>query len=228
VGLLCLYDWSGVELYGLVHPAYRRRGIGQALFAAAKEIAKQHEQKYLLLGCYGSIPSAMAFAEANKITFDYADYHMKLDVNLIQRPATAHAELTLRQAKASEIEQVASIAAQAFGEPEDEMRDWLTKDVLKPDRRIFFIELQGKLIGTIRIIEGASERADITLFGLLQPYRGHGYGRQILLMSVDLLLSEQCAHIALDVTTSNRNALALYQTCGFQEARKDSFYKLML
>lgn len=103
-----------------------------------------------------------------------------------------------------------------------------TKDVLKPDRRSFFIELQGKPIGTIRIVDGASERADITLFGLLQPYRGHGYGRQILLTSVDLLLSEQCAPIALDVTTSNRNALALYQTCGFQEARKDSFYKLML
>jgi ribosomal protein S18 acetylase RimI-like enzyme len=227
LGLLCLYNWSGIELYGLVHPAYRRCGIGQALFAAAKEMAQQHEQKSLLLGCYGSIASGIAFAEANQAMFDHADYEMKLDLNRVQHSATLHAELSLRQAEAAEIGQVVSIAAQGFGEPEEEMRDWLTKDVLNPHRRIFFIELQGNPIGTVRIIEGASQRADITLFCLLQPYRGRGYGKQILLSLVDLLLSEHRSPIALDVTTSNSGALALYHTCGFQEVRKDSYYKFV-
>jgi ribosomal protein S18 acetylase RimI-like enzyme len=228
LGLLCLYNWSGIELYGLVHPTYRRRGIGQALLTAAKEIARQHEQPHLLLGCHGSIPSALAFAEANQATFSHADYHMIFNESAVQRSTSLHAELALRRADATEIGQVASIAAQAFGEPEEEMCDWLTKDVLKPQQRIFFIELQGNPIGTIRIVETASKRSDLTLFCLLQPYRGRGYGRQILLSSVDLLLSEQCSHIALDVTTSNSNALALYQTCGFQEVRKDSYYKFVL
>ena len=227
-GLLCIYNWSGseIELYGLVHPAYRRRGIGQALLARAKELAQQYEPKRLLLGCYGSISSGMAFAEAQGAVFDFAEFNMELDVNKIQRPTTWHTELTLRQVGAPEIEQVASISAQAFGDPEDETRDWLTRDVLEPGRRIFFIELQGSPIGTLRLVEGADQRADITSFCLLQPYRGHGYGKQILLSSVDLLLSEQHSTIALDVTTTNSGALALYQACGFQEVRKDSYWAM--
>lgn len=228
VGILCLYNWSGIELYGLVHPAYRRRGIGQALLAAAKEIAKQHEQKHLLLGCYGSLASGIGFASANQATLDHADYEMELDANRTPHSAILPAELTLRQAEASEIGQVVSIATQGFGEPEEEMYAWLTKDILNPQRRIFFIELQGNPIGTVRIIEGANQRADITLFCLLQPYRGRGYGKQILLSLVDLLLFEHRSPIGLDVSTSNRGALALYETCGFQIIRKDSYYTLIL
>jgi len=228
LGLLCIYDWSGIELYGLVHPTYRRSGIGHALLATAKEAAQQREFKHLLLGCYGSISAGTAFAGAQGATFEHADYHMELDVNRIQRPAIKHTELTLRLVEPAEIKHVASIAAQAFGEPEEEMCAWLTRDVLKPDRRIFFIELQRNPIGTIRIVEGARGQADITLFSLLQPYRRRGYGMQILLSSVDMLLSERCSHIALDVTTSNSHALALYQACGFQEIRRDSYYKLTL
>lgn len=228
LGFLCIYNWSGIELYGLVHPMQRRSGIGQALLVTAREIARQHGQKHLLLGCYGSMSAALAFAESNNATFSYAEYSMKLDLNMVQRPTSSHAELTLRQIEVAEIEQVISIAAQAFGEPEEEMREWLTKDVVRSQRRIFFIELQGNPIGTLRIVEGTDGRADITLFSLLQPYRRRGYGRQILLSSVDMLLSEQREHIALDVTINNSAALALYQSCGFQEVRKDSYYKLML
>src|SRR5260370_16256498 len=115
---------------------------------------------------------------------------MELDVNKIQRPTTWHTELTLRQVGSPEIEQVASISAQAFGDPEDETRDWLSRDVLEPGRRIFFIELQGSPIATIRLVEGAYQRADITSFCLLQPYRPHGYGNHILLSTAALLLSE--------------------------------------
>lgn len=229
-GLLCIYNWSGseIELYGLVHPAYRRRGIGQALLARAKEFAQQYRPKRLLLGCYGSISAGMAFAEAQGAAFDFAEFNMELNVDKIQRPTTWHPELTLRQIGASEIEQVASISARAFGDPEDETRDWLTRDVLRPGRRIFFIELQGSPIGTLRLVEGAGQRTDITSFCLLQPYRGRGYGKQILLSSVDLLLSEQRSPIALDVTTTNNGALALYQACGFQEVRKDSYWSLSI
>lgn len=227
-GFLCIFNWSGIELYGLVHPAQRQRGIGQTLLDTAREIARQRGQKDLLLGFYGSMASAIAFAQANHATFSHAEYSMKLNLSMVGRTTSSYAELALRQIEADEIEQVASIAAQAFGEPEEEMREWLTRDVVKSLRRIFFIELQGNPIGTLRLVEAMDGRVDITLFSLLQPYRRRGYGRQILLSTVDMLLSEQRQHIALDVTTNNSAALALYQSCGFQEVRKDSYYKLVL
>lgn len=229
LGLLCIYQWTGVpEIYGLVHPAQRRSGSGLALLEEARELLQRRGRHFLQLGCHGSLPSGLAFAEANGATFEYAEYHMQLDMQALPQPTRAHAELTLRQAETTEAEQLAMIAAQAFDEPVAEMRDWLTSDILKTDHRAYFIELQGTPIGTIRTVEVADQQADITLFCLLQPYRGRGYGRQILLSTVDLLRSEQYLHIALDVKTNNSNALALYQSCGFQETRKDSYYQFTL
>jgi ribosomal protein S18 acetylase RimI-like enzyme len=228
LGFVCMCNLSEIELFGLVHPEQRRQGIGRALFNTAREIAQQQGYKNVRIGCYGSIPSGETFARANGGLLHYAEYNMELDTSKVQPPLSIHTTLTLCQAAATEARKVASLIAQVFGNPEEEVHKWITKDMLKPQRRIFFIQLQEATIGTVRIVEGENGRTDITTFGILQPYRTCGYGKQALLQVIAMLLTENNHHIALDVATENSRALALYYKCGFQEIRKDSYFRITL
>jgi ribosomal protein S18 acetylase RimI-like enzyme len=44
--------------------------------------------------------------------------------------------------------------------------------------------------------------------------------------TIDLLLAEDWQQVLIEVETENRNALSLYQSCGFKEATTYGFYHL--
>lgn len=81
-------------------------------------------------------------------------------------------------------------------------------------------------IGALRTVS-FGEQIDIATFGVLPSYRGRGYGRQMLLAIVDLLLEEHWPDIALDVETRNANALGLYESCGFRKIRTCDYYQVL-
>lgn len=57
----------------------------------------------------------------------------------------------------------------------------------------------------------------IQAVGIVPEWRRHGYGRRLLAATIHTLLSERHTNFALDVATNNRQALSLYQYCGFHE-----------
>ncbi len=81
------------------------------------------------------------------------------------------------------------------------------------------------VIGKLDVsLEGQS--AFIYGFAVLPEYRGRGYGRQILARTIQELLAQGRERIALEVATENRNALSLYQACGFRETGSYDYYAL--
>jgi len=62
-------------------------------------------------------------------------------------------------------------------------------------------------------------------FGVLPEYRGRGYGRQLLAYTMQTLLALGKTQIALEVATANKNALSLYQSCGFRETGSYDYYR---
>src|SRR5215472_9409637 len=68
-----------LEVYGLVHPDYRRNGIGMALLQAARVIYRQAGAKHLLLVCDSASVAGRAFAEAVGGKYHMSEHQMKLD-----------------------------------------------------------------------------------------------------------------------------------------------------
>lgn len=70
-----------------------------------------------------------------------------------------------------------------------------------------------------------SEEAGLIFgFAVLPKYQGRGYGRQILAHTVSELLSNGQHNIWLEVSIESKQALSLYQSCGFKETGSYDYY----
>ncbi|MBV9789055.1 MAG: GNAT family N-acetyltransferase [Chloroflexi bacterium] len=225
VGFARLDGWSQPELCGVVAPDQRRKGVGRSLLASVRDECRRRGVEQMLLVCDEAGASGKAFAAAVGADLNYAEYRMQLDPTAIDRSRPRFPTLRLQPATADDIELVAHIQATAFGDPEDEVRPYVIKRFHQPERQYLIGLLDDQPVGILRLGRYQHE-ADITAFGVLPEYQGRGYGRQMLLDAIDLLLAENWAQIMIDVVIENRNALRLYQSCGFREVTTYSFYNL--
>lgn len=224
-GFAYLQYGPDIEIYGMVHPAYRRQGVGKALLNAAQEVRGREGEGGLLLVCDSASPAGKLFAQATGGQYRFSEHRMVLDPASIQRPPLQTQKVELRRAEVAEAPLFAHLVAQAFGDLEEEMAQWVATDILAENQRFYIGFLEGEPIGDLRTVSFGGQ-IDIATFGVLPAYRGRGYGRQMLLAIVDLLLEEGWPHIALDVETKNANALGLYQSCGFHTTHTYDYYEI--
>lgn len=219
---------SAIEIYGMVHPDHRRKGVGGTLLEAAKAVWRQRGASGMLLVCDGALPSGKAFAEANGEEYRFSEHRMVLDPTSIKRPQLSQGQqIHVQRAEATEVPILAHLVAQAFDDSEEEKKDWIARIFSADNQRFYIGRLDGLPIGTLRIVS-FGKQIDIVTFGVLPSYRGRGYGRQMLLAIVDLLLVERWPEIALDVETKNANALGLYESCGFRKIRTCDYYQVIV
>ena len=78
VGFLGSYRWGNkVELCGMVHPDFRRKGIFSSLLNMGLEEVKQQETNTILLNAPTESQSAKEFLKTIPCTFAVAEYQMK-------------------------------------------------------------------------------------------------------------------------------------------------------
>ena len=92
---------------------------------------------------------------------------------------------------------------------------------------IWMAERDGQTIGKVhlQLLDGLG---GIYGLGVLPEYRGKGYGRAILMDGVNRLKASGAAEGMLQVATGNRNALRLYESCGFETTSTMDYYALFL
>lgn len=225
IGFARLDGWSEPELCGAVDPDHRRKGVGRSLLAAASDECRRRSVEHMLLICDEAGDSGRAFVAGVGATFRYAEYRMRLDPSAIDRSRPRYPTLRLQPASAGDVDLLTQIQAAAFDDPEDEVRQHVIQRLQQPNRQYLIGLLDDQPLGILRIGRYEHE-ADIAAFGVLPEYQGRGYGRQMLLDAIDLLLAESWAQIMIDVVIKNRNALKLYQACGFRETTTYGFYQL--
>ena len=227
-GFVYLQHGPEIEIYGMVHPEHRRKGVGTALLEASKAVRRQARATDLLLVCDSALPSGKAFAEATGGQYRFSEHRMVLDPDSIQRSQVTQGQqqVQLRRAEVAEVPLLTHLVSHAFDDPEEETARWIATDILADNERFFIGSLDGEPIGELRTVS-FGEQIDIATFGVLPAYRGRGYGRQMLLAIVDLLLEEHWPNIALDVETKNANALGLYKACGFRTTRTYDYYRVI-
>jgi ribosomal protein S18 acetylase RimI-like enzyme len=198
--------------------------VGKKLLAAMRGESRRRGLPGLLIVCDEASGSGVAFLAAVAARFRSAEYRLELDPAAIDRSRPRHEDLRLRQARIDDAAILARLRAATFGVTEAEAQEQMARRD-GPGHRHFLATLGGEPIGMLRT--GALEgTADVTAFAVLPEHRGRGYGRQMLLETVDMLLAEGWERIIIEVATDNVGALGLYKSCGFKVATAYGFYDL--
>ena len=225
VGFLALFIFNAheAEVSGMVHPAYRRRGIFRALLEAARQECRRRGLSTLLLIVEHASSTGQTLARHLSTSYDHSEYKMVLQEP--RWPAPKAERLHLRAARPEDAPTLARITAQAFNLPENEV-DWYTEQAFSdPDHRRYYVgETEDGVIGKIDI-DLSEEGAFLFGFAVLPEQQGQGYGRQMLARTVQQIQSGGQQNICLEVDTDNIQALTLYHSCGFQETGSYDYYR---
>lgn len=89
-----------------------------------------------------------------------------------------------------------------------------------PGQHLYVAEVDGQVVGTLWLSEttpdGIPGNAWIYDIEIDDPYRGKGYGRDLICAAEKLALELGCENLALNVFGGNEVAISLYQSLGFR------------
>lgn len=225
VGYLPLFSFNSheAEVSGMVHPDYRRQGIFTLLLQVAKGECQRRGIEELFLIVEHASQSGLAFVTSLSAELHHSEYKMVLGELKTAQPVMQ--ALEVREARSGEGIVLARITSAAFGVEEEEM-DWYEKNVTENvSRRSYVGLLNDTYVGKLDVGLGIDE-ALIYGFGVTPAYQHCGYGRQILMYTIQDLRKQGHENIALEVAVENKNAFALYHSTGFHITSTYDYYRI--
>lgn len=227
LGFIGIYQWrpSDVELCGMVHPDWRRRGIGGRLYeAAAAEAASRHPLLALLIVDRALEPGrALALSRGGRL--DHSEHRMQQRREPEERECLPAVEL--RRAGPKDAVFVAECLAAAFEEepvPLD-IADEAAVARLVARTKLISDARTGEVVGVLRV-EREGGAASIYGFAVLPERQGRGYGRSALTEVTRQLHRTGVGLVSLEVLSTNDSALHLYQSCGFDTLGTEDYYAM--
>jgi ribosomal protein S18 acetylase RimI-like enzyme len=207
-------DPSEVEASILVHPEFRRRGLGRAIARAVMRECQKWGVRRLLFVVPQESREGAEFARTMGTQHSHSEYTMDLDVTRIPSLERALDPVELRPAGTEDVPIMAAIVASAFAEPTQEEEQALVRLMKDPSRTTYLATQDGRPVGVIQsaVSDG---RAFVVHFAVRPEMQGKGIGGQMLLAIVHGLQNSGSQRITIEVETDNRNALSLYERCGF-------------
>ena len=227
VGFLAFFSFNPLEgeVSGMVHPEHRRKGIFTQLFTAAHAECQHRNIPTLLLIVEHNSASGQGFAASLKPGYQHSEYKMALTE--VKPLPPLNPDLHFREATPDESPILAHITAISFNMAEADVTWYSADGAQNMKNKVYIATLDQTYISKIDVSFNENE-AYILGFGVLPPYRGHGYGRQILAQTVREIRATGQNSITLEVATENKNALSLYQSCGFTEVSSYDYYSLII
>jgi ribosomal protein S18 acetylase RimI-like enzyme len=220
VGFLGSYGFGHkVELCGMVHPDYRRKGIFSKLFEMGLEEAKKQGFETILLNGPTDSQTAKEFLKNIPCTFAVAEYQMKWQkTDLSENPA-----VTVRSSSSEEDwEAEVQLEVLCFGFSEKAAREYNQRIRETSGEQNLIIEAVGKTAGKMRVAEANGE-AWIYGFAVFPELQGRGIGRKALSRVVKME-DQKGFSVFLEVEAKNAHALRLYESCGFRSYHSQDYY----
>ncbi|MGP4070206.1 GNAT family N-acetyltransferase [Halobacillus sp. B29] len=219
---ICQFGAEVMEVNGMVHPDYRRRGVFSRLYGLVEgEWLRRSSEDMLLLADHRSY-SGQTFIKSTRAHYDKSEYEMFLMNEPVEK--TAPRQKSLRKSMNKDAKEIAK-QNNIFFQTDPSTELTLPEEEAKHGVDIYLAELEQSCIGKVHLPREGSTGAIYGL-GVLPDYRGMGYGREILLCSIEKLNEIKVHDIKLQVAVKNRNALSLYQTCGFEETSTMDYFKI--
>jgi len=225
---ICNFHGTSVEISGMVHPKFRRRGIFKKLYVLAMEEWKKMVTSEVLVLCDHTSRSGLAFIEEIRAEYGLSEYKMCVNRRNIQVKHALSVKLRLATSEDSyEIDRQSSIYFGMSEEQADnkEHEGEKEKTAIQVDDNFisYMAEVQGEIIGKIHI-SITNNDGFIYGFGVIPKFREKGYGREILCSALDIFKMKNVDNIYLEVVTENKSALGLYESCGFEEISVMDYY----
>jgi ribosomal protein S18 acetylase RimI-like enzyme len=207
------------EINGMVHPHWRGMGIFKRLYILAMEECNRRSFKSILLLSDDKSNSGNNFIKSTKAKYSFSEYKMKLTEKNIEINSS---NITLRKALNSDAKEISRQNNIFFGVEDTRMPEPEIEEIL--NHITYMIELNEEVIGKIKVsIE--KDSAYISGFGILPEFRKHGYGKEAMIKTLNMLLKNNINDISLDVASGNSKALDLYKCCGFTEQSVMNYYE---
>ncbi|WP_273851914.1 GNAT family N-acetyltransferase [Guptibacillus spartinae] len=211
---ICQFGSEALEVNGMVHPDYRRRGVFKQLFSLVQDEWNKRESKQMLLLSDHKSRSGIEFIKSTGAHYENAEYEMHLRGEAKEAPTN---KLHFRKALNQDAKEIAR-QNEIYFHMNSEEESMQGMDV-------FLAEWNQSVIGKVHI-ELQNGIGGIYGLGVLPEYRGQGFGREILMKAVKELRERQAQQVLLQVAVKNKNALNLYQSCGFKETSTMDYFKL--
>lgn len=224
VGYLGICDFGGnaLEINGMVHPQYRRKGIFKKLFSLVKDEWLKRDSNQMLVLSDRRSEAGIEFIKKISSSYDHSEYEMYLNNYTIQEYKLNNIHLI--KADKNDAEEIAKHDSIYFGTHINE-EDILIKSDPNTDSITYFAGFNNIIIGKVRT-EINNGIGGIYGLGVLPEHRNKGYGRKILSLAIEKLKEKNVVDIILQVDVDNINALNLYKSCGFEEYCVMDYYKL--
>ncbi|MEH7343505.1 GNAT family N-acetyltransferase [Bacillus sp. JJ1532] len=220
VGFIGLYGFGNkVEICGMVHPDFRRKGIFTGLYQVALHEVKEKGYRKVLLNAPTNSKSAKGFLETVSCNYSLSEYQMKWE----ETELNISEDVTLKLSAPDDFELEVQLEVQCFGFEEEEARAFNTQRF--DDDQYLIILFNGKAVGKIRVSHLDGE-AGIYGFAVLPEFQGNGIGRKAL---TNIVIKEHKAGfpIFLEVEAKNAHALRLYESCGFRAYHSQDYYEIV-
>ncbi|NYB75366.1 GNAT family N-acetyltransferase [Sedimentibacter hydroxybenzoicus DSM 7310] len=208
------FGGEALEVNGMVHPDYRKKGIFTRLFSLVKDEFYKRKSNEMLLLSDNNSAAGIEFIKKAGGEYHHSEYDMNLDMDVINE--LRFDDLTFRKIIYSDIRKISEADFEFLNESDIE------ELLLSPT---YIVEKDDALIGKTRL-EINDNIGGIYGLEVLPEYRGKGYGRELLLLSIIGLKEGNAEAITLQVETNNKNALNLYKSCGFKENYTMDYYSI--
>ena len=216
---ICQFGSEALEVNGMVHPDYRRMGVFKRLFSLVQDEWNKRESEQMLLLSDRNSTAGIEFSKSTGAHYENSEYEMHL---VGEARETDNTNLHFRKALKQDAKEIARQNAIYFHMNSEEE---FPEEASLGGMDIFLAEWNQLVIGKVHI-ELQNGVGGIYGLGVLPEYRGQGFGREILMKAVKELKEKQAQQILLQVAIKNKNALKLYQSCGFEETSTMDYFKL--
>ncbi|HWS30444.1 MAG TPA: GNAT family N-acetyltransferase, partial [Clostridia bacterium] len=229
---ICSFGGPGMplEVTGMVHPAYRQRGIFTRLYALALCEFKRRNCADVLLLCDRTSAAGHAFLEKIGSAYKFCEVEMHLKKGAPAPDTCGLHGILLQKAKNADAATIQCIDAAAWNKPESpsdaDAEPYLPEEEEKRGLTTYLGKKDGVTVGKINLQKSESGVWGIYGFSVLPEFRGRGYGRAMLKLSLEKMKASGAKEIMLQVVPENERALNLYKSCGFDETSVMDYYEL--
>jgi ribosomal protein S18 acetylase RimI-like enzyme len=227
IGYAAITTDAVAEACGMVHPAWRRRGVATALLADLRAAARRLQRESFLVICEDAGPVALAWMRRLGATDASAEWRMTLRGGSGSGPSgrarrRGVTQLELRRPEGADRAAMIRLLADAFSESLEDVSHRLATS---SDGESLVAVDGDVVVGTLRLT-ATSKRSMIYGFVVDKERRGQGFGTRMLRATLDRLAAQGVTEIGLEVDPDNTPAVRLYQAFGFETVTAYRYMRL--